>query len=116
MVNKEMLIFVEKAYNEGNMSVWEYEKYKEEYKEALRKKTAKEMFKKIGYSGWVGKFSHFSNAKGIVIDIDLEHHKVDKTKVTPNTERVCKEYTFDEIKAINKCIEEMEKGDGINGN
>ena len=45
MSAKEMLDFVEKAYKEGNMPVWDYEKIKEEFKE----KTAREMFEELGY-------------------------------------------------------------------
>ena len=79
--------------------------------------SAKEMFKLEGYTGYSTKvFSHYSKyisqTKSQIIDIDLRERKVEKLIITANTERVCKEYTFEEIKAINKIIEELECNKG----
>ena len=74
--------------------------------------TAKGMFEELGYSGYSRKeFAHYSKfisqTKRQIIDIDLVEKKVEKLIITVNTERVCKEYTFEEIRAINKQLEEL---------
>ena len=70
--------------------------------------TAKEIFKKLGYSGSKCYFTRRLTQNSVeAIDIDVKNKKVNKSIVTANTERTCKFYTFKEIQAINKQIEEL---------
>lgn len=103
MTAKEMLDFVEKAYNEGNMPIWDYEKFKEEF----RGKTAKEMFEELGYD-------YFNNG----VRITCQNYKISKCKLiefqlwnkkmwlSDDSEEVV-ELSLGEIKAINKQVEEL---------
>lgn len=77
--------------------------------------SAKEMFEKLGYSGVNYYFTRrLTQNSAEAIDIDKENRKVNKSIITANTEKTCKFYTFEEIQAINKQIEELGWNNGNN--
>ena len=103
MSAKDMLEFVEKAYNEGNMPVWDYEKYKEEFKEV----SAKEMFEKLGYKqehhiSYIKYCKEVEQCCGDLVEIQIWFYQIDEC-FEKNREVI----TMEELQAINQQVKEL---------